>query len=229
MAGASDEREAPGREWGDERHLPRVSTDDALRDADEDLCPSGRLEHRRGGDDRKNDEEDIDRWRCGNDAEAGREHEQPHRSPQAQADAASACPDPDRRGDDEELEHDADRHAAPPEGRESVLFAVKARSLPGLHRPGVAILCLVPPSQAPAVSAMPTPADDPEPPTDRAGESEPSAEVAPAESPAAAVPAARVAGLDVIRGIALLGILLLEQAVAWSTSYHPLRRRGAAT
>ena len=57
---------------------------------------------------------------------------------------------------------------------------------------------------------MPTPADNPEPPTDRAGESELSAEVAPAESPAAAVPAVRVAGLDVIRGIALLGILLLN-------------------
>ena len=81
MAGASDEREAPCRQWGDERHLPRVGTDDALRDADEDLCPPSRLKHRRGGDDRKNDEEDVDGRRRGDDAEAGREHEQPHRSP----------------------------------------------------------------------------------------------------------------------------------------------------
>ena len=113
MAGPGDEREAPGRERGDERHLLRVGADHPCRDADEDFRPPGRLEHRCGGDDREDNQEDIDRWRRGDNAEAGREHKQPHRSPQAQADAAGARPDPDRHGDDEELEHDVNRHADP--------------------------------------------------------------------------------------------------------------------
>ncbi len=55
---------------------------------------------------------------------------------------------------------------------------------------------------------MPTP-DDRERLTDRPGEAEPSAESPPVEIPAPAVPS-RVAGLDVVRGVALLGILLLN-------------------
>lgn len=60
---------------------------------------------------------------------------------------------------------------------------------------------------------MPTPADDPQSPTDRCGGSESSADNPFAEPPSAAIPAvpvARVAGLDVVRGVALLGILLLN-------------------
>lgn len=60
---------------------------------------------------------------------------------------------------------------------------------------------------------MPIPADDPEPLTGRCGGSESSADIpfsAPPPAAIAAVPRARVAGLDVVRGVALLGILLLN-------------------
>lgn len=53
---------------------------------------------------------------------------------------------------------------------------------------------------------MPTSAEDPAPPPDRTGE--PGDSVAAVEAPA--VPMTRVAGLDVVRGVALLGILLLN-------------------
>lgn len=56
---------------------------------------------------------------------------------------------------------------------------------------------------------MPT-ADDREPLTNRSGEADPSAESPPVETPVPAIPTTRVAGLDVVRGLALLGILLLN-------------------
>ena len=52
------------------------------------------------------------------------------------------------------------------------------------------------------------------------------------ENAASIDPGARaLAGVSLVTPLLtiLLGILLLEQVVAWSTSYHPLRRRGAAT
>lgn len=52
------------------------------------------------------------------------------------------------------------------------------------------------------------------------------------ENAASIDPGARaLAGVSLVTPLLtiLLGILLLEQLVAWSSSYHPLRRRGAAT